>query len=85
MFIDLGVRGEVLLKLVSYWPLGGWRLPGNGVLPSQLEEALSGWMSVSVPADGTSSCDWAIVGALPRATAAPKMNTNNMLDMDSSL
>jgi len=47
-FIDLCVRGEMLLRLVSYGPLSGRRLPGDGVLANLSDETLSGWASVNV-------------------------------------
>jgi len=45
-FIDLGVRGEMLLRLVSYGPLSGRRLPGDGFLANLSDETLSGWASM---------------------------------------
>jgi hypothetical protein len=48
VFIDLGVGSEMLLRLVSYGPLSGRRLPGDGVVVNLSDETLSGWASVSV-------------------------------------
>jgi hypothetical protein len=48
MFIDLGVGGGMLLRLVSYGPLSGRRLTGDGVLGNPSDETLSGRASVNV-------------------------------------
>lgn len=48
VFIDLGVGGEMLLRLVSYGPLSGRRLLGDGILANLSDETLSGWASVNV-------------------------------------
>lgn len=69
----------MLLRLVSYGPLSGRRLSGDGVLANLSDETLSGWASVNVARRmgqvllvGPLKEHPSLLRAMPRATAAPK-------------